>query len=80
MSSILMKKFSWYRALAVLQLCLALAAFSQSPCETPGLSPFQDHSKWGYLSGTGIVVAARFDFAGLFTSDCAIACAANEGG
>jgi len=75
-----MKMFFWHCSLALLQVCLALPASSQSSCETPGPIPFQDHGKWGYLSGAGIVVAARFDFAGLFTSDGAIACAANECG
>lgn len=36
---------------------MALHLFSQSPCETPGPIPFQDHGKWGYLSGKGIVIA-----------------------
>ena len=69
-----MKMFSWRWALALLQVCLALPAFSQSPCETPGPIPFQDHGKWGYLSGDGIVIAARFDFAGPFTAEGAVAC------
>jgi hypothetical protein len=69
-----MKMFYWRWALALLQVCLALPAFSQSPCETPGPIPFQDHGKWGYLSGAGIVVAAQFDFVGPFTADGAVAC------
>jgi hypothetical protein len=69
-----MKMFSWRLALALLQMCLALPVFGQSPCETPGPIPFQDHGKWGYLSGAEIVIAARFDFAGPFTADGAVVC------
>jgi hypothetical protein len=58
----------------ILSLCMSLRVFAQSPCETPGPIPFQDHGKWGYLSGDGIVIAARFDFAGPFTADGAVAC------
>lgn len=75
-----MKMFFCPWALALLLVCSALTAFSQSPCETPGPVPFQDHGKWGYLSHAGIVVAARFDSAGPFTADGAIACAVNECG
>lgn len=76
-----MKTFSWRWATALLQACFALpAAFSQSPCETPGPIPFQDHGKWGYLSGDGIVIAARFDFVGPFTADGAVACESTQCG
>jgi hypothetical protein len=69
-----MKMFSWHCGAALLQVCLVLPALSQSPCETPGPIPFQDQGKWGYLSGAGIVIAARFDFAGPFTADGAVVC------
>jgi len=69
-----MRAFCSHTGLALLQLCLVLPVFSQSPCETPGPIPFQDHGKWGYLSGVGIVIAARFDFAGPFTADGAVVC------
>ena len=75
-----MRLFSLRWALPVLQMCLGLLVFGQSPCETPGPIPFQGQGKWGYLSGNGIVIAPRFDFAGPFTADGAIACAANECG
>jgi len=79
-SNILMIVFRWYTGLALLQVCLALPVFSQSPCETPGPIPFQDHGKWGYLSGKGVVIAARFDFAGPFTDDGAVVCDSAECG
>lgn len=66
--------------LLVLPMCLAVLLFGQSPCETPGPIPFQDNNKWGYVSGAGIAISARFDVAGLFTTDGAIACAANQCG
>lgn len=76
-----MRMSSWRWALAFLQVCFALpAAFSQSPCETPGPIPFQDHGKWGYLSGEGIVIPARFDFAGPFTAEGAVACDSTQCG
>jgi hypothetical protein len=75
-----MTSFSWSLALAVLQMCLGLFLFGQSPCETPGPIPFQAEGKWGYLERNGIVIAPRFDFAGPFTAEGAIACAANECG
>ena len=75
-----MKMFSLCSALALLNACLALPVLSQSPCETPGPIPFQDRGKWGYLSAEGIVIPARFDFAGFFTTEGAIACAGNECG
>lgn len=77
-SNIVMKMFGWCSALALLSACLALPVLSQSPCETPGPIPFQDHGKWGYLSAEGIAIPVRFDFAGLFTEDGAIACAGNK--
>jgi WG containing repeat len=64
----------------MLSLCLSLHVSAQSPCETPGPIPFQDHGKWGYLSGDGIAIAARFDFAGPFTEDGAVACDSTECG
>lgn len=72
--------FSRHWTLALLQVCLALPVFSQSPCETPGPIPFQDQGKWGYLSGAGIVIAPRFDFAGPFTADGAVACDSTQCG
>jgi hypothetical protein len=69
-----MRAFCWHTGLALLQVCLVLPVLSQSPCESPGPIPFQDHGKWGYLSGAGIVIAARFDFAGPFTADGAVVC------
>jgi len=79
-SNVLMRVFRWHTGLALLQVCLVLPVFSQSPCETPGPIPFQDHGKWGYLSGKGIVIAARFDFAGPFTDDGAVVCDAAQCG
>ena len=75
-----MKMFCWCASLALLHACLVLPVFSQSPCETSGPIHFQDHDKSGYLSDVGIVIPARFDIAGSFTADGAIACAANECG
>lgn len=51
-----------------------VSLFPQSPCETAGPIPFQEHNKWGYLSDKGIVVPPRFDVAGMFSSEGAIAC------
>jgi hypothetical protein len=75
-----LKRVSMSFFLLVFPMCLAVPLFSQSPCETPGPIPFQDHDKWGYVSGAGIVVAPRFDLAGPFTTDGAVACAATECG
>jgi len=61
----------------LLSLFLCSQAFGQSPCGGPGPVPFQDHGKWGYVSPDGIVISARFDLAGPFGTDGAIACVAN---
>ena len=69
------------RAAAALMLVLLAAQLSaQSPCAGPGPVPFQDHEHWGYLSGDGVVIAPRFDVAGPFGRDGAIACVANQCG
>lgn len=75
-----MKVFPRHVVLALVQACLVLPVFSQSPCGTPGPIPFQDHGKWGYLSGAGIAIAARFDFAGPFTADGAVVCDSTQCG
>lgn len=65
----------------LLSLSLTVHLFAQSPCDpSAGPIPFQDHLKWGYIGAHGIVIPARFDSAGPFTADGAIACAANECG
>ena len=61
-------------------IVIAVHLFAQSPCNTPGPIPFEDHGKWGYLSANGIVIPPRFDFAGPFTAEGAIACVANQCG
>jgi hypothetical protein len=67
-------------ALFLLSMLLPVRLFAQTPCEVSGPIPFEDHGKWGYVSPDGIVVPARFDYAGPFTGDGAIACVANECG
>lgn len=67
-------------ALLLLPIVLAVHLVAQSPCNTSGPIPFQDHSKWGYLSANGIVIPPRFDLAGPFTADGAIACVVNQCG
>jgi hypothetical protein len=42
-----------------------------------GPIPFEDHGKWGYLSADWTVIPPRFDVAGPFAADGAIACIAN---
>jgi len=64
----------------LLPIVIGLHVFAQTPCNTSGPVPFEDHEKWGYLSARGIVIPARFDLAGLFTADGAIACVANQCG
>jgi hypothetical protein len=49
-------------------------AFAQTPCDSSGPIPFQDHGKWGYISPKGIVIPATFDSAGQFRDGSAIAC------
>jgi len=67
-------------ALLLLSMLLPVRFFAQSPCETSGPIPFEDHGKWGYVSFGGIVIPAHFDYAGPFTGDGAIGCVANECG
>lgn len=64
----------------LLPIVMGLRLFAQSPCNASGPIPFKDHEKWGYLSANGIVISPRFDLAGTFTADGAIACVANECG
>jgi hypothetical protein len=64
----------------LLPIVVAVHLFAQSPCETSGPIPFRDHGKWGYVSAKGIVIPPRFDLAGLFTAEGAIACVANQCG
>ncbi len=40
----------------------------------------EDHGKCGYLSAQGIVISARFDVAGQFTADGAVACIGQQCG
>jgi len=55
---------------------MAAHLFAQSPCgETIGPIPFQQREKWGYLSERGVVIPPRFEIAGPFYSEGAIACA-----
>jgi WG containing repeat len=64
-------------AVALLQVCLALPVFSQSPCETPehfseGLSPATEHGKWGYVDRKGkIVIPFQFEYASPFDAGMA---------
>jgi len=37
-------------------------------------SPFQENGKWGYVAGSGVIIAPRFEIALPFTSDGAVAC------
>jgi WG containing repeat len=64
----------------LLPIVVAVHLFAQSPCETSGPIPFRDHGKWGYVSAKGIVIPPRFDLAGWFTAEGAIACVANQCG
>jgi hypothetical protein len=64
----------------LLMVVIAVQLFAQSPCNTSGPIPFEDHGKWGYLSANGIVIPPRFDSTGPFTADGAIACIANRCG
>lgn len=64
----------------LLPILVAVHLFAQSPCDTSGPIPFRDHGKWGYVSGKGIVIPPRFDSAGLFTGEGAIACVADQCG
>jgi hypothetical protein len=64
----------------LLPVVLAISVFAQSPCDTSGPIPFQDHGQWGYISAKGIAIPARFDSAGSFTSDGAIACLSDQCG
>jgi hypothetical protein len=64
----------------LLPIVIGLHVFAQTPCNTSGPVPFEDHEKWGYLSARGIVIPLRFDLAGLFTAEGAIACVANQCG
>jgi WG containing repeat len=67
-------------SLILLPIVIGLRLFAQSPCNTSGPFPFEDQGKWGYLSANGIVIPPRFDLAGTFTADGAIACVANQCG
>ncbi len=67
-------------ALLLLPIVIAVHLFAQSPCDTSGPIPFEDHGKWGYLSANGIVIPAQFDLAEPFTAEGAIACIANQCG
>ena len=66
--------------LFALAMLTTVSLFPQSPCETAGPIPFQEHSKWGYLSEKGVVIPPRFDIAGQFSSEGAIACANGQCG
>ena len=61
-------------------ILIGLHVSAQTPCDTSGPIPFEDHGKWGYLSANGIVIPPRLDLAGPFTADGAIACVANQCG
>jgi len=68
---------------AFVPLVVAMAAhlFAQSPCgEAIGPIPFQERGKWGYLSDKGVVIPPRFQIAGPFYSEGAIACADGQCG
>lgn len=66
--------------LGLLLIILAVQVVAQSPCNSPGPMPFEDHGKWGYVSADGIVVPPLFDLAGPFTNDGAVACIADQCG
>ena len=68
------------KAALLLPITVTIALFAQSPCDTSGPVPFEEHGKWGYISEKGIVIPARFDFAAPFGSDGAIACLSDECG
>src|SRR5271157_1369281 len=67
---------------AFVPLLVARAAhlFAQSSCEAFGPIPFQELGKWGYLSEKGVVIPPRFEVAGPFYSEGAIACADGQCG
>jgi hypothetical protein len=64
----------------LLPILIAVRLLAQTPCDTSGPIPFEDHSKWGYLSANGVVIPPRFDSAGLFGAEGAVACVANDCG
>jgi WG containing repeat len=64
----------------LLPIVIAVHLFAQSPCNTSGPIPFEDHGKWGYLSANGIVISPRFDLAGPFTAEGAIVCVGSQCG
>jgi WG containing repeat len=54
---------------------LGIPALAQSPCgNTRGPVPFKEQGKWGYLTDKGVVISPRFDVAGPFGPEGAIAC------
>jgi hypothetical protein len=61
-------------------IVITVHVLAQSPCDTLGPTPFKDHGKWGYLSSNGTVIPPRFDLAGPFTTEGAIACVADQCG
>jgi hypothetical protein len=64
----------------LLSIIIAVPGFAQSPCNTSGPIPFEDHGKWGYVSANGTIIPHRFDLAGLFNAEGAIACVADQCG
>jgi hypothetical protein len=64
----------------LLPIVIAVGLFAQSPRDSSGPIPFEDHGKWGYISANGIVIPPRFDLAAPFSGEGAIACVADQCG
>ena len=64
-----------------LLLLMPIYALTQSPCgSTRPPIPFNENGKWGYLTDKGVVISPRFDTAGMFNSEGAIACVGSQCG
>src|SRR5690349_921433 len=67
--------------LLVILVVFPIHALAQPPCGvTRAFIPFKEQDKWGYASEKGVVISPRFDVAGLFNSESAIACIGGQCG
>ena len=68
-------------SLLIALILVPVQLFSQSPCgNTREPIPFRENGKWGYLTEKGVVISPRFDTAGMFNSESAIACVGTQCG